>query len=60
LIAASFTSGYYSNPGYEVFKIDDSFVPRDLKMTFLSLNKTYGWESIPDDLDAWPFRTVYL
>ena len=29
-------------------------------MTFLSLNQTYGWESIPDDLDAWPFRTVYL
>ena len=29
-------------------------------MTFLSLNQTYGWEDIPEDLNDWPFRSVYL
>jgi hypothetical protein len=48
-----------NNPGVATFEISKStMIPSNLVLYFLSLEKTYGWKSIPKDLASIPFRTV--
>ena len=50
-----------SNPGFGVFEVDaTTFIPRNLELHFLPLEKTYGWKSIPTDISVFPFRRVEL
>jgi hypothetical protein len=58
-VAPGVTSATFQNPGYTYFNIDlDTLLAQDLVMEFLLLEKTYGWEHIPEDYKDWPFRTV--
>ena len=47
------------NPGVATFEIDQTtLAPQNLQITFLSLDKTFGWTSIPSDITLIPFRQV--
>ena len=48
-----------SNPGVMTFEVDlNTMVPQNLKMIFLDLDKTLGWESIPNDVSEIPVNVV--
>lgn len=47
------------NPGVATFEIDQTtLVPQNLQITFLALDQTFGWTSIPSDVTLIPFRQV--
>lgn len=47
------------NPGFATFEIDDSsLIPKNLKMIFVDLEQTYGWQSVPNDINGLPLLTV--
>ena len=45
------------NPGVAVFDINDG-VASNLVLHFVELERTYGWNSIPEDISVIPFRSV--
>lgn len=48
-----------SNPGVAIFEVNaGTMAPQNLVLHFISLEKTYGWKSVPTDLSIIPFREV--
>lgn len=58
LISPGVTPRNKQNPGFATFDIDLSMTPTNLKMTFLDLDKTFGMESAPNDINAVPINVV--
>ena len=49
------------NPGFGVFTIDQaSLTPENWQLTFLVLDRTYGWDKLPSDIALFPFRQVSI
>ena len=49
------------NPGVATFTVNESTLsPENLKLHFLELDRTYGWDKLPSDLSLYPFREVSL
>ena len=61
LISPGITPINGQNPGYATFTVDSTtLVPENWQLHFLSLERTYGWDTLPADLSKYPFRDVSL
>jgi hypothetical protein len=50
-----------ANPGFATFTVNDAtLAPENWELTFLALEKTYGWTKLPSDLSLYPFREVAM
>lgn len=49
------------NPGVAMFEVDEKTLsPQNLQLYFIELSRTYGWQSVPEDVSLIPFRQVSL
>lgn len=60
IVSPGISSLKNQNPGYAVFDIDSSFIPSNLRMTYLDIEKTYDISKSLIKSATLPFRSVML
>ncbi len=59
IIDPGVTSFDGANPGYTVFDLDlNRLIPMNLRLTFVGIEKTYGWTSPYPPVSQWPWTTL--